>query len=310
MKRYSILLILMSLSLFAEQKIGYIDSQKVLAEYKGSTEIKKRYEQKVAEWKNKAEKIKKDIINLREALQTQNMLLSEEAKLRKVQEIEKKEGEYQQFIQDIWGQNGEAEALNRELMQPLLQEIDTLITGIGKEEGFSIILDASSGALVYAEDELNITDRVIEALNRKFIPEATGRIEYYVLKFKEEDSEAKSRNLGERITNLIDVTIEKTGGFKEIEPQPLSNARSTLGVVKEEDVDVGTANELLRITDGDIIVMGRVWLEGGSIYLEFKLVDKEQQGVVMTEKVEIGVEQNLPDRISDKVVGKIVTYYK
>ncbi|MCK4226362.1 OmpH family outer membrane protein, partial [candidate division WOR-3 bacterium] len=106
MKRYSMLLILMSLSLFAEQKIGYIDSQKVLAEYKGATEIKKRYEQKVAEWKNKAEKIKKDIINLREALQTQSMLLSEEAKLRKVQEIEKKEQEYQQFIQDIWGQNG------------------------------------------------------------------------------------------------------------------------------------------------------------------------------------------------------------
>jgi len=310
MKRYSILLILMSLSLFAEQKIGYIDSQKVLAEYKGATEIKKRYEQKVAEWKNEAEKIKKDIINLREALQTQNMLLSEEAKLRKVKEIEKKEQEYQQFIQDIWGQSGEAEALNKELMQPLLQEIDTLITGIGKEEGFSIILDASSGALVYAEDELNITDRVIEALNRKFIPEATGRIEYYVLKFKEEDSEAKSRNLGERITNLIDVTIEKTGGFKEIELQPLSNAKSTLGVVKEEDIDVGIANELLRITDGNFIVMGRVWLEGGSIYLEFKLVDKEQQGVVMTEKVEIGVEENLPDKISDKVVGKIVTYYK
>ncbi len=310
MKKYLILLILPALSLFSQNKIGYIDSQRILNEYKGATEIKKRYEQKVSEWKQRGEKLKKEIENLQQALQTQGMMLSEDAKLRKVQEIEKKQSEYQEFIQGIWGQNGEAEALNKELMQPLLREIDTLVTKIGEEEGFSIILDTSSGALVYADEEMDITDRIIESLNRKFLPEATERIEYHVFKFKEEDSEAKSRNLGELIKNLIDVGIKNTGGFKEIESQPMSNARSTLGIVKDEDIDVQTSIQLLRITDGDFIVIGRVWLEGGLIYLEFKLVDKEQHDVVITETVEIGVEQNLSSSIPDKVVGKIVTYYK
>lgn len=310
MKKYSIFLILLALSLFSQNKIGFIDSQRILNEYRGAAEIKRRYEQKVVEWKDKAENLKKEITNLREALQTQSMILSEEAKLRKVQEIENKEIEYQQFVQSVWGENGEAEALNRELMQPLLREIDTLITKIGDEEGFAIILDASSGALVYADDEMDITDRIIEFLNRKYLPEAIERIEYYVFKFAEEDADAKSRDLGARIKNLTNIAIKNSGGFKEIEPQPLNNAKSALGIIREEDIDVKSAIELLRITDGNFIVIGRTWLEGGFIYLEFNLVDKAQEDAVITETVEVGVEKNLTDIIPEKVVGKIVNYYK
>ncbi len=310
MKRYTILLILLALTLFSQNKIGFIDSQRILNEYRGAAEIKRRYEQKVSEWQDRAEGLKREIANLREALQTQNLMLSEEAKLRKVQEIENKEIEYQQFIQNIWGENGEAEALNRELMQPLLREIDTLITKIGEEEGFTIILDASSGALVYADDEMDITDRVLENLNRKYLPEEIERVEFYVVKFMEEDAEAKDRNLGDRIKNLINVGILGSGGFKQIEAQPLNSARSALGIIREEDIDLNIAIQLLRITEGDFVVIGRTWLEGGLIYLEFSLVDRKQEDAVITETIEVGVEENLTDVIPDKVVGKIVTYYK
>ncbi len=310
MKRYTILLILLALTLFSQNKIGFIDSQRILNEYRGAAEIKRRYEQKVSEWQDRAEGLKREIANLREALQTQNLMLSEEAKLRKVQEIENKEIEYQQFIQNIWGENGEAEALNRELMQPLLREIDTLITKIGEEEGFTIILDASSGALVYADDEMDITDRVLENLNRKYLPEEIERVEFYVVKFMEEDAEAKDRNLGDRIKNLINVGILGSGGFKQIEAQPLNSARSALGIIREEDIDLNIAIQLLRITEGDFVVIGRTWLEGGLIYLEFSLVDRKQEDAVITETIEVGVEENLNDVIPDKVVGKIVTYYK
>lgn len=310
MKRYKILLILLALTLFSQNKIGFIDSQRILNEYRGAAEIKRRYEQKVSEWQDRAEGLKREIANLREALQTQNLMLSEEAKLRKVQEIENKEIEYQQFIQNIWGENGEAEALNRELMQPLLREIDTLITKIGEEEGFTIILDASSGALVYADDEMDITDRVLENLNRKYLPEEIERVEFYVVKFMEEDAEAKDRNLGDRIKNLINVGILGSGGFKQIEPQPLNSAKSALGIIREEDIDLNIAIQLLRITEGDFVVIGRTWLEGGLIYLEFSLVDRKQEDAVITETIEVGVEENLTDVIPDKVVGKIVTYYK
>jgi len=310
MKRYTVLLILLALSLVSQEKIGYIDSQRVLSEYRGASEIKMRYEEKVSEWRKRAEELKREIDNLRQTLQTQGLMLSEEAKLRKIQEIEKKEIEYQQFIQGVWGQNGEAEALNIELMQPLLQEIDTLITKIGREEGYVLILDASSGSVVYADDEMDITDRIIEALNRKYLPEVTGKVYYYVVEFKEEDADAKSMNLGLRVKNLIDIGIEGSGGFEEVLPIPLSNAKSTLGIIKEEDIEVETAIELLRITEGDFIVIGRVWVASGSISLEFNLVDSEQQKAVITETVEIGVEENLNDVIPAQVVGKVVTYYK
>ncbi|MEA1912672.1 MAG: OmpH family outer membrane protein [candidate division WOR-3 bacterium] len=312
MKRYwTLVFILLTLPALAEQKIGYIDSQRVLSEYKGAAEIKSRYEQKISEWRNKAENLKNEIQKLQKSFQTQSLMLSEEAKLRKAQEIEKKQQEYQQFIQSVWGQGGEAERLNQELMQPLLREIDTLLTKIGKEEEYSVILDASSGAVVYADDLLDITDRVIESLNRKYLPvETTGKIKYYVFKFKEEDSESKSSNLGGRIKNLITTSIEGIGGYEQIEPVPLKNAKNSLGILREEEITETEVSQILNMTDGDFIVMGRVWMETGNIFFEFKAVDKKKGQAVITKTVDVGVEENLTKRIPEQVVPEIGSYYK
>lgn len=312
MKKLIIFFMFLSTSLLAQDKIGYIDSQRILAEYKGAVDIERRYNEKIEEWKAKAQTMRDDIEKMREQLQTQNMLLSEEAKLRKLKEIESKQQEYQQFIQEIWGQEGKAAELNQQLMQPLLNEIDTLLSRIGEEEDFSIILDAASGAVVYAEDGLDLTERIIEELNRKFMPEEeeVEKVEYYVLDFMEEGSMAKSRDLGTRVKNLIDIAIQGTGGFKEIEPQPLSNAKTGLGIVEEYEVTVDEAKELLRITEGDFMVLGKVRDEGGIIFVDFSVVSGKTGAVVIDETVEMGVEDELKDNVSKKIVEKIISYYK
>ncbi len=51
-----------------------------------------------------------------------------------------------------------------ELYKPILKQIDQAIGNVAKREGFTHVLDASAGALVYSEDRFDITPLVLRHL--------------------------------------------------------------------------------------------------------------------------------------------------
>jgi Skp family chaperone for outer membrane proteins len=301
---FKFLFVFFVLSLFADQKIGYIDSQEILAKYQKAQEIKDEFQSKVNEWKKEVNSRQQELEKLQKSLETQSFMLTEEARMRKIQEIQQKKAELENFINDVYRQDGKAETLNKELMEPLLQEIDTIVSEIAKEEEFTFILDASTGVVIYAEDMYDITDRIIETLNRKYMPEVEGEeVEYY----------AKSRSLGSRIKNLILVALKDFGvSFKVILSEELVGAKKSLAIEDEEEVseNVSLAVHFLNMSGVDFIVIGRVWVETGNIFFEYSIVDKEQEKAVVTEEVDVGVEENLQDKIAEEVIPEIAKLYK
>lgn len=312
---FNFLLVLLALPLVAQQKIGYIDSQEILAKYEKAQEIKEEFQSKVNEWKREVNKRQQELEKLQKSLETQSFMLTEEARMRKVQEMQQKKAELENFINEVYRQDGKAEILNKELMQPLLQEIDTIVSEIAQEEEYDFILDASTGVVLYADDMYDITDRILQTLNRKYMPEAEGEeTEYYVFSFKEEDADAKSRELGSRIRRLILVALDDFGvSFKQILPEDLSSAKTSLAIEDEEEVsdNISLAVQFLNMSGVDFIVVGRVWVETGSnILFEYSVVDKEKEEAVVTEEVEVGVEENLQEKIAENVIPQIANLYR
>ncbi len=314
-KNFKLLFILFALPLCAEQKIGYIDSQKILSQYQKAQEIRKEFDTKVKEWKDEISRRQEELEKLQKNLQTQSFMLTEETRLHKIEEMQKKKTELENFVNEIYRKDGRAELLNRELMQPLLQEIDTVVSEIAREDEFSLILDSSTGVVIYADEIYDITNRIIEALNKKYLPEYKGeeKIEYYVFKLKEEDADSKSRGLGTRIKNLILISFDGLGGaFKRIKSADLSSAQNSLAIENEEEVsgNVALAVQFLNMSGIDFVVIGRVWVETGNIFFEYSIVDKKKEQAVVTEKVDVGVEENLDSRVAEKVVSQIAKLYK
>jgi Skp family chaperone for outer membrane proteins len=311
---FKFLLVFLALALFAEQKIGYIDSQEILAKYEKAQEIKNEFQSKVNEWKKEVNDRQQELEKLQKSLEAQAFVLTEEAKVRKIQEIQQKKTELENFINEIYKKDGKAEALNKELMQPLLQEIDTIVSEISEEEEYAFILDASTGVVIYADDMYDITDRIIERLNRKYLPETEGEeVEYYIFYFKEEDADSKSRTLGSIIKNLIAVAVtELKDPFEKIKSEDLASAKSSLAIEDEEEVSesVSLAVQFLNMSGGDFVVIGRVWVETGNIFFEYSIVDKEEEKAVVTEKIDVGVEENLQERIAENVIPQIAKLYK
>ena len=65
----------------------------------------------------------------------------------------------------------EAQTLSRDvleqvrLLQPVEKQVIQAIQEIGKEKGFSVILDRGAPGVVYHRDSLDITDLVVKRLN-------------------------------------------------------------------------------------------------------------------------------------------------
>jgi Skp family chaperone for outer membrane proteins len=312
---FKFLFVFFALPLFAEQKIGYIDSQKILANYQRAKEIKNEFQSKVNEWKEEVNQRQQELEKLQKSLETQSFMLTEEARMRKIQEIQQKKAELENFINGIYRKDGRAEILNRELMQPLLAEIDTIVSEIAEEEEYTFILDASTGVVIYADDMYDVTDRIIETLNKKYLPEAVEgeEIEYYIFNFKEEDADSKSKKLGLIIRNLILAGVKALGGtFEHIKAEDLKSAKTSLAIEDEEEVsdNISLALQFINMSGVNFVVIGRAWVETGNIFFEYSIVDKEKEQAVVTEKVDVGVEENLKDRVSENVIPQIAKLYK
>ncbi|HNQ44466.1 MAG TPA: OmpH family outer membrane protein, partial [Candidatus Cloacimonadota bacterium] len=68
-----------------------------------------------------------------------------------------------------FGENGRAEQRYRELIDPLTNKIHDIITRIAEDEKYTMILDVSMGVILYATPTIDITEQVLQELNKDTI---------------------------------------------------------------------------------------------------------------------------------------------
>lgn len=150
----------------AEGKIGYIDSARIFAEYKGTEDAQRTFDSEVEGWEQQAQGLKTQLDSLEGEYQRQSLMLSETRKRERQQEILTKRQEYEAFVQSVWGPQGKLAVKNSELVQPIVEKINVILQRLGVEEDYAIVFDASLGGIVYAAEGIDLTDRIIEELNQ------------------------------------------------------------------------------------------------------------------------------------------------
>ena len=69
-------------------------------------------------------------------------------------------------VEEIFGENGKFYQKQAELMEPILNKLKTVIEKIAVEGNYSMIFDAAPGGLLYAKPSLDITELVLEELEK------------------------------------------------------------------------------------------------------------------------------------------------
>jgi Skp family chaperone for outer membrane proteins len=163
----------------AIDKIAVIDYQQVFDSYEGTRDAQQTLDLQLKEWDDEARAMRQEITVLEEEIESQKLMLSEDRLREKQDELRRKRDEYQRFAEDIWGVNGKAAQRNAELTQPIAERILDILAELGDEMDLEIILDAGTGGVVWAKDDVNITDRVVEEvrISVENAPDSTSPVE-------------------------------------------------------------------------------------------------------------------------------------
>jgi outer membrane protein len=150
---------------FAEDKIGYINSERIRFEYTGARDIETQLEASVADWRAQAREMESEVETLINELQSQRLLLSDEAARQKETVIQEKQVAFEGFLNEVWGVSGLAARKEAELWQPVFDRINAIISELGVDGDYTMIFDAAQMGIVYAGPGTDLTAEIVGRLN-------------------------------------------------------------------------------------------------------------------------------------------------
>ena len=268
-----------------EFKVGYIDSEVIFQKYQGSVELKKQLEEEMKEWEKILREKRAKIEEFQKEYESQKLMLSDEAKERKEQDLKSLQREYESTVQEIFGQDGKARKREKELTQPLLEKIHRILDRLSEEEGFKIIFDMAEGGIVYGSPALDLTERILEELNKEFTPliAEVKRKEIYVFPLRETTPLAKEEGVGITVTSQLEQALLKSPTLERARGD-VGSAMIDAGVVKADEITLPQALQVGKNANVAIEVMGTVSKMGPTIEVSVDLVDVLKGTVIATEK--------------------------
>ncbi len=171
LKRMTILLgvtlavMMAAASVCSAADIAFIHSERIRVEYTGARDIDNQLQASVNDWRAQARDLETGIQSMLGELDSQRLLLSQEAVREKEQAVQQKQMEYESFLNDVWGVGGLAARREAELWQPIIERINVILSDIGAAGEYDMIFDAAGGTIVYAAPGADLTDQVLEQLN-------------------------------------------------------------------------------------------------------------------------------------------------
>ena len=104
--------------------------------------------------------------SLKQDYERQRLLMSDSRRQEKENELRSSEQNVQKFQMEKFGPEGEIYRKQNILLKPVLAKIDEAIKAVASEQGYDYILDANTGALLYALEAHNVTEDVLEELGK------------------------------------------------------------------------------------------------------------------------------------------------
>ena len=143
-----------------EFKIAYIDLQKALNQSEAGKAAKEKIAQRVKEHETVFDGRQKELKKLKDDLEKQALLLSEEARGAKQRDFDQRLKEFQRATKDA---QEEVQQKDADYTRAILEELSKVIQDFGTREGYSMILEKTESAVLYADPKVDVTDSLIKA---------------------------------------------------------------------------------------------------------------------------------------------------
>ena len=169
MKKYLLIITLLiaGSQIFAQQKIGYVDSQVILTQLPEAIKAQGDLDALTTKWRAQIDSMSQSLQADYANYQKQSTNMPEEKKTAAQQILIKQQQTIEEFKQAKFGQQGEIYKKNEEIFNPIKEKIYKAIGDVAKKEGMQFVFDKSGDVLLlYADTAFDITYLVLDALKK------------------------------------------------------------------------------------------------------------------------------------------------
>jgi outer membrane protein len=295
-----------------EFRVGYVDYDQVIAKYQAAVDAKTEMDTVRLNFEAKAESLKSEYELAKSEYESQQLTLSEEGKRAKNAEVEQRKRRYDGYVADVYGKGGKIDQRYKELIAPIVGKIDSAVAKLSLEEGFALILDASKAGIVYSDAGLDLTQVVIEDLNREFGPVGPGVTAnkvYALMPVYNSNDLASQDHVGTDIRDFVyklvsaQPYVDMVANAK-VDQQLQSYGLSNQQVLLEQALQAG------RALDADYVVFGNATKQDRRIQFELSIADARLGNLLKSQKGDAARAEDLQQQVSTAVRILLATTQK
>jgi outer membrane protein len=170
MKRIASILtiILLGTGIGVAQKYAFVDTEYILDRIPAYKAAQDQLDKMAQDWQEEIETMYGGIEKMYQDFQAEKVLLTEEMKTKKEEEIITREKEVKDLQQKYFGRDGSLFDKRQELIKPIQDEVYKAVKEIATEGNYAVIFDTASGAnMLYTSPKYDKSDEVLEKLGYK-----------------------------------------------------------------------------------------------------------------------------------------------
>ena len=161
----SALLIVCVGTVYAQAKIGYVDSQSIMQKLPEGQDAQKQLDALVAQWQGEITKMQNEWQQKYGEYDKKKLIMSDQTRAEAERELVALEKKVTDYRNQKFGPNGEMFTKQNELLKPVQDRVFKAIQDVAVEENYDYVLDKSGQILLlYANDKYDLTPQVLQKL--------------------------------------------------------------------------------------------------------------------------------------------------
>lgn len=157
------------------QKFCYVDTDYILSQSSAYQQAQSQLNQLSLQWQKEVEAKYAAIDQLYKNFQQEQLLLTDELRVKREAEIVEKEKEAKEFQKAKFGVDGELFKKRQELVKPIQDQVYNAVKEMAEKGGYGIVFDkASDMTMLYTNPKYDKSDDVLEILGWKKAGDSKG----------------------------------------------------------------------------------------------------------------------------------------
>lgn len=161
------LIVMAAQSVFC-QRFAYVDTRYILSNIPTYESAQEQLKIIMDEWQAEITAANEEVNRLYKLYEVEKILLSEDLKKKREEEIDEKQKESKKLQDKYFGKDGSYFQKRQELIKPIQDMVFNAIKDVGTEGSFALVIDIASGlGVVFNDPKYDKSDDVLQKLGYK-----------------------------------------------------------------------------------------------------------------------------------------------